>query len=147
MNSRWRGVKTGVHCFCIDAQGDWHYQQSPLPKKFARLFSSILYCIDGVYQLITPVERVAVEVEEFPLQVVDYERQDGRFWIRTALETEFTLDEQAVTCLDECVLCALPRGLKAKLNRACYYRFINEFVLTDDDGQDAQVIADNNKNN
>ncbi|MGI2261533.1 DUF1285 domain-containing protein [Shewanella sp. GXUN23E] len=126
----------GRPLFVIDGQGNWYYQHSPLPKKFARLFSSILNCVDGVYQLITPVERVAVEVREYPLLVVDYEAQDSGFWIRTSLETEFVVNKQALTCLDESVLCILPRGLKAKFNRACYYRFINEFVLTDDDGQD-----------
>lgn len=118
--------------FHIDSAGNWQYLESPLPVKFARLFSSILRCEDGVYQLVTPVERVLVEVEDYPLIVVDYDKQGNEFRVRTSLQTKFSVAESAVTCLDESIVCSLPKGLSAKFNRACYYRFINDFVLAEE---------------
>ena len=41
--------------FHIRADGSWFYQHDALPMKFARMFSDVLYCLDGEYQLITPV--------------------------------------------------------------------------------------------
>ncbi|MCL1037566.1 DUF1285 domain-containing protein [Shewanella submarina] len=115
--------------FHIDAEGRWQYLESPLPVKFARLFSSILKCVDGVYQLVTPVERVLVEVELYPLILVDYDKQGSQFKVMTSLGTEFIVEEQAISCLDENIICSLPDGLSARFNRASYYRFINDFVL------------------
>ncbi|BDM64942.1 DUF1285 domain-containing protein [Shewanella sp. NFH-SH190041] len=115
--------------FHIEADGSWLYQQDTLPMKFARMFSGVLYCLDGEYQLITPAERVRVSVAEVPLLLVDYRFNDEAFTVTTSLETEFTVPKKAVVCQEDRIVFHLPRGLSGKLNRACYYRFINDFVL------------------
>lgn len=117
--------------FSIDSQGHWRYLDSPLPSKFARLFYSILHCVDDEYFLITPVEKVRVDVTRVPLFIVDYESNDnGGLTLTSAISTQheniqvadFIIGEQDISLV-------LKNGLRAELGRACYYRFIEEFVF------------------
>lgn len=120
--------------FTIDNQGQWFYQNEPLPTKFARLFSSILHCIDEEHFLITPVEKLRVSVTSTPLLIVDYQQVTSeQFTVTTSLETQFELTGFSSFLLDEDgVYTDLPRGLRAKLGRACYYRFVEEYLVGDE---------------
>lgn len=120
--------------FRIDAQGDWFYFDEILPIKFARLFSSILNYTDAEYFLITPVEKLRVMVSEHALCIVDYHcLETGGLEVTTSLETRYMLDSiEAFKVNDEEIYTVVERGLTAKLSRACYYRFINEFMMGND---------------
>ncbi|MCL1089309.1 DUF1285 domain-containing protein [Shewanella profunda] len=119
--------------FEINALGDWTYLGSSLPAKFAKLFASILHCIDEEYFLITPVEKVRVWVEDAPLLIVDFERVQSqmRLNVKTSIETEHhNIDIKQMKLTDDSVYLPLERGLWGKLGRACYYNFVNEFNLS-----------------
>ncbi len=129
-----------VALFRIQLSGDWIYQDSPLPTKFAKLFASILHGIDGEHFLITPVEKVRVEVDDAPLLIVDYVKDEtaSGFTLRSSIGTEHslaTLNHLRLT--DFGIYLPLERGLWGKLSRACYYNFVNEFNLPDDEEADA----------
>ncbi|MBB1438365.1 DUF1285 domain-containing protein [Shewanella sp. SG41-4] len=124
--------------FHIQANGDWHYLDSPLPAKFSALFSSILHCIDDEYFLITPVEKVKVTVEAYPLMLVDY--QDTSLDAHSNNELIFTSSIGAqlpainiadIIVTDDGIFAPVIRGLVGQLNRACYYRYINEYLSFD----------------
>ncbi|MBW8185945.1 DUF1285 domain-containing protein [Shewanella nanhaiensis] len=119
--------------FKIDSKGDWFYLEEPLPSKFARLFSSILYQIDGEYFLITPAEKLKVEVVDHPLVIVDYQRcnEVGIDVVTSLGIMHKTSGIQDFDIKDEEITLTLERECTAKLGRACYYRFINEFILVD----------------
>lgn len=122
--------------FHIDNQGRWFYQQGILPDKFCRLFARILHGIDGLYYLITPVEKLIVDVEAYPLLIVDYQlEQSGVFNITTSIGTQYCVDNvHSFEIHEQDIFVSLPMGLSAKLGRACYYRFIAQF-LCDDTGK------------
>ncbi len=63
---------SGMH---IDAEGSWHYNGSEMKRaSLVRLFSTILRLEDdGVYYLVTPGEKLTIEVEDAPFVVVDVE--------------------------------------------------------------------------
>jgi len=127
--------------FHIQADGKWHYQDSPLPAKFAALFSSILHCINGDYFLITPVEKVRVTVESYPLLLVDYQSVDAQvlsvndsttLCFISSIGPRFALNQDAdIMITDDGIYVPLVRGLVGQLNRACYYRYINEYLSFD----------------
>ncbi|HAT07895.1 MAG TPA: DUF1285 domain-containing protein [Rhodobiaceae bacterium] len=52
----------------IARDGQWYYDNSPIGrKKLVRLFSTILrHDSDGEYYLVTPVEKIRVDVEDVP---------------------------------------------------------------------------------
>ncbi|MEL4390566.1 DUF1285 domain-containing protein [Shewanella xiamenensis] len=126
--------------FCIQLSGDWLYQGSPLPTKFAKLFASILHGIDGEHFLITPVEKVRVEVDDAPLLIVDYMKDEtaSGLTLHSSIGTEHSLATlNRLKLTDFGIYLPLERGLWGKLSRACYYNFVNEFNLTDDGGLSA----------
>lgn len=117
--------------FHIQADGAWQYQQSPLPTKFARMFSHILHCIDEEYLLITPAEKVRVSVESWPLLLVDVEENDQQFTFTSNLDTQFIVAKEDIIVTEQAIDVRLPRGLIGTLNRACYYRYINAHLTFD----------------
>lgn len=118
--------------FNISTQGDWYYRGERLPNKFARLFLSILHCIEGQYYLITPAEKLRVMVADVALIIVGYEQKEDAFLLDSALETQHKVENvKAFELNDEGIFLELERGLKAKLGRACYYRFINQFLISE----------------
>lgn len=129
-----------VALFRIQLSGDWIYQDSPLLTKFAKLFASILHGIDGEHFLITPVEKVRVEVDDAPLVIVDYVKNDTApsLTLKSSIGTEHHIaDFNRLMLTDFGIYLPLERGLWGKLSRACYYNFVNEFNLTDEGGLSA----------
>ncbi|WP_394202103.1 DUF1285 domain-containing protein [Shewanella waksmanii] len=119
--------------FHIDRRGQWFYQSSPLPNKFACLFATILVnrADDVGYCLQTPVERCLVDVEQYPFLIVDYDvDEQGVFTVTSSVKRQWqvpSVSEFIVT--DSEIKLILPNDLPAKLARSCYYRFIEQFLL------------------
>lgn len=65
----------------IARDGTWYYQNSPIRReRMVRLFSTILRRDGDDYFLVTPVEKLGIQVEDAPFVATDVERleQDGR---------------------------------------------------------------------
>ncbi|MCL1067967.1 DUF1285 domain-containing protein [Shewanella olleyana] len=113
----------------INGEGEWFYLNSPLPAKFAKLFSSVLNCIDGEFFLITPVEKVKVLVKRHAIVLVDYEANENGLTFISSIGTEHAIaNTSAVNLLEDAIEIQIERGVIAGLGRACYYRYINQFV-------------------
>jgi hypothetical protein len=86
---RWNPPYCGEIDMRIAADGTWFYRGSPIGREaLVRLFASILRReADGRYVLVTPVERVGIEVEDAPFLAVevaaDGQGRDGRLVFRT----------------------------------------------------------------
>lgn len=62
----------------IARDGTWFYLGTPIGRpSLVKLFSSILKREDGKYFLVTPVEKVGIQVDDAPFVAVDFER-DGQ---------------------------------------------------------------------
>jgi len=59
----------------IDREGRWFFMNSPIGReRMVKLFSKVLRLDeDGEYYLVTPVEKIRVEVEERPFLIIDYQ--------------------------------------------------------------------------
>jgi hypothetical protein len=72
----------------IDREGRWFYQGSPITRaSLVQVFASILRKDPDGYFLVTPVEKVSVEVEDAPFLAVELHRtgegEDQRLAFRT----------------------------------------------------------------
>ena len=79
----------------IDREGNWFYQNSIIGRdKLKILFSRILKFEDGNYYLVTPVEKVPVNVDLAPYMIVDYEvdSDNKKIILKTNLDLSFPLD-------------------------------------------------------
>ena len=83
----------------IAANGTWYYQGSPINRlALVKLFASVLRREeDGIYWLVTPVERGHVLVEDAPFTAVEVTAErpgpDQRLIFRTNLDEIVALDE------------------------------------------------------
>lgn len=121
----------------IARDGQWYYAGSPIGRKaLVRLFSTILrYDDDGEYYLVTPVEKIRVEVEEAPFVAVHIERngkgadQIIHFLtnvgdhVRVGSDQRLRFDIHPET--DEpSPYVHVRAGLEAKLNRPVFYELV-----------------------
>ena len=73
---RWNPDFCGDIDMRIDRNGRWYYMGTPIGReRLVRLFSTILRRdMDGKYYLVTPVEKVGIQVEDVPFMAVRVDR-------------------------------------------------------------------------
>lgn len=71
--TRWQPEKSGDSEMRIAADGRWYHQGGEITRPaMIRAFSSLLRCdADGSHWLVTPLERLAIAVEDAPLIAVE----------------------------------------------------------------------------
>jgi len=117
----------------IGRDGTWYYQGGPIGRKgLVKLFASVLRLEDdGSYYLVTPVEKVPIEVESLPFVAVEM-WQEGRgeaqrLSFRSNVDDVVTADAehplgfQAGPKGSFIPFILLRGGLKARLARPVYY--------------------------
>ncbi|QHQ36138.1 DUF1285 domain-containing protein [Algicella marina] len=121
----------------IARDGTWFYLGTPIGRKpLVKLFSSILKLEDGKYFLVTPVEKVGIEVEDAPFVAVDFTAEgDGEQRKITFLTN---VDDTATAGPDHPIRVELDaesgepspyihirRGLEALIDRKSFYRLVD----------------------
>ncbi|MFD1696308.1 DUF1285 domain-containing protein [Roseibium aestuarii] len=137
---RWNPPFCGDLDMRIDSQGRWFYMGTPIGReKLVKLFASVLLKgEDGSHYLVTPVEKVRIQVEDAPFLAVELHAQgDGRDQLLTfrtnvgdVVEAgpdhavSFTLEDET----DGLKPYVLVRGrLLAKLSRPLLYQLADLF--------------------
>lgn len=120
----------------ITRDGTWFHEGSPIRRPaMVRLFSSILKKEGGRHYLVTPVEKVGIEVEDCPFIVVDMEVEgQGREQVLgfvTNTGERFTLDREHTLRVDEDDRSGEPHpvvhvrsDLFALVKRSVFYRLV-----------------------
>ncbi|WP_218312077.1 DUF1285 domain-containing protein [Alteromonas antoniana] len=68
----------------IALDGRWFYENSPIGRQsLVRLFSTVLKKEDENYYLVTPVEKVGIQVEDVPFVITNWRREDGNLILTT----------------------------------------------------------------
>jgi len=125
----------------IRADGSWWHENAPIKRqKLVQLFASILRReADGLYYLVTPVEKVVVHVALHPLLVIDAEPLQGHTpeTLILTLNTggQIPLDANHPLALEpraaHAAYVSLQHGLSALFSRAAWYRLAG---LANDEG-------------
>jgi hypothetical protein len=137
----WHPDREGTSEMRIDAQGRWFHQGGEIKRAaLVRVFSTILRREADSYFLVTPVEKLSIEVEDAPLLVVGMD-------VRGAGESQEIV---FVTHTDDLVIAdeehpirmgqgaeirpyvEVRAGLDALINRPVYYRLAELAVETSD---------------
>src|SRR5258705_8725372 len=72
--SRWHPERSGSSGMRIGRDGRWYYLNSEIRRpEMVRLFSTILRRDDDGIHLVTPAEKLAIEIEDAPFVAVDME--------------------------------------------------------------------------
>ncbi|MDA9947132.1 DUF1285 domain-containing protein [bacterium] len=130
----------------IDREGNWFYQNSIIGRdKLKILFSRILKFEDGNYYLVTPVEKVPVNVDLAPYMIVDYEVDPDHqnIFLKTNLDLSIPLDKEHKLELkkigDEHIpFVHVRNNIEGFISRSVYYSLI-EIALKQDNGSSEQL--------
>jgi len=118
----------------IARDGTWFYLGSPIGRTaLVKLFSSILRAEAGRYVLVTPVEKVGIQVDDLPLHATDFTATGtGRdqiltFHTRTEDEAAAGPDNPLMVPRDPVTGEPAPQvlirpGLAARIDRKSFYR-------------------------
>jgi len=117
----------------IGRDGTWYYQGGPIDRKrLVKLFASVLRRDDdGLYYLVTPVEKVRIAVEAMPFVAVDMQREGNgesqTLLFRTNVDDVVTAGAQHPLGFEPgphgsfTPFVLVRDGLRARLGRPVYY--------------------------
>jgi len=136
---RWNPEFCGDIDIIIKANGDWLHDGKPISRKrLSVLFSRVLIKQQDQYFLITPVEKLAIQVEWQPFVIVDFEiyQQDGLncFLMLDNCNNKIRLNSESQLAFSHFQGQSLPiinvrRNLYASFSRNCYYRLIEQATV------------------
>lgn len=136
----------------IDRDGQWFYQQSPIGRiELVKLFSSVLQFKNDRYVLTTPVEEVAIVVDDAPFLLTNWQWHDSDcgavLQMTTNLAAEYLISTEYPMQLQAepgsglwLPYLQLPRGLTAKMSRAVFYQLAEQATVQTWQGQQHFVL-------
>lgn len=142
---RWRPKREGAIDIRIDRDGAWRHEGAPISRPaLVRLFASILRREGDAYYLVTPAEKLSIEVEDAPLLAVDCEvaragtaqgagrgaRTAQEILLRTFTDDVVRLDADHALWIEHGPKGPRPyahvrSGLNALIARPLYYRLVD----------------------
>lgn len=150
----WHPKNCGEMDLTIKANGEWWHEGTPIGrKKLYRLFSTVLRKDDNHYFLVTPVEKIAIEVEWQPFVIVDFDvikkenvpvyiftdSCENRIFLTSKEQLKFSNFEE-----QELPIIKVRRNLYASFSRSCYYRLVEEAQLKENTDKTQISIRSNN---
>ncbi|WP_404399900.1 DUF1285 domain-containing protein [Idiomarina seosinensis] len=113
----------------IMANGDWHYQGSKINRPaLVKLFASVLKREGDDYYLVTPAEKVKIQVEDAPFVIVDWQVMDienqQAIQVVSNIDERYILSAQTPLVLSDGIpYVQLGKGLTAKVHRNVFYQW------------------------
>lgn len=148
---QWKPEFCGEIDILIKANGDWLHNGSPITRKrLSVLFSRVLIKQGDQFFLITPVEKLAIQVEWQPFVIVDFEiyqksGQDcflmldncnNKIRLNHTQQLQFSLfGGQSLPIIN------VRRNLYASFSRSCYYRLIEQATMVKHQQQEQLQIS------
>lgn len=140
---KWNPPHCGSIPMKIGRDGTWHYMGTPIGRpRMVRLFSTILRRDPDEFVLVTPVERVAIEVEDAPFIAVtmnvEGEDEDRRLVFTTNVGDQVSADAAHPIRVSVDAETGEPSpyvlvrgGLEARIGRAPFYEMVDLAVERD----------------
>lgn len=130
------------HCGRIDivirADGTWMHEGAPIRRpELVRLFSTVLRKDPDGHCLVTPVEKLSIEVEDLPFRAVAVQLEDG-LTFTTDQEDRVTVDGERPLVVDvDAAGQPAPRvrvrgDLWARVTRAVFYELVEAAEIEGD---------------
>ncbi len=126
----WDPPYCGEMNLTIKANGEWFYQGSIFKRlSLVKLLASVLKKEGDDYFLVTPVEKIKIQVEDAPFILTNWQWQDKQQTIMqvcTNLDDCFILDDQhPLSIINDNYYVTVRRNLLAKVHRNVYYQWVD----------------------
>lgn len=117
----------------IARDGTWFYLGTPIGRPaLVKLFSSILKKEAGKYYLVTPVEKVGIQVDDAPFVAVDVDHRDGDLHFTTQVGDTMIAGpdhpirvERAPETGEPSPYVLVRSNLEALIDRKSFYRLVD----------------------
>lgn len=116
----------------IARDGTWFYLGTPIGRMpLVKLFSSILKREGDDYFLVTPVEKVGIQVDDVPFIAVDFEAENGVITFTTNVGDTFELGPEHPLHLvhnkkgEPAPYVRVRANLEARIDRKSFYRLVD----------------------
>lgn len=141
----WNPTREGEIDILINAKGEWYHEGGYFKRQdLARMFASILRKDGDDYFLVTPAEKLKIQVEDVPFSIVLMNERKGVLSFITSLGDEVIMNTEhpmefrkttppkaAIEGAAEFIPYIMIRNnLWAKLNQSTYYELINLAIET-----------------
>lgn len=147
---KWNPPFCGDMDIQIQSDGSWHYMGTPIGRMpLVKLFASVLTTQNGEYFLVTPVEKIRIQVVDAPFVVTQWriEQTDrGQTLIFVSnVGDEFLLGADYTLALPNDNQSAplylnIHRKLQASLHRNVYYQLVEMAQSIERDGKENWII-------
>ena len=142
--------------FTIDIRGDWYYNGSIIGRRrLKKLFSTVLKRENDSYFLVTPVEKIKIEVEVAPYMITDfhYDEINKDIILETNFDFSFPLNNEHPLTLkkikdDEFPIVIVRSNLEGLISRSVFYKLIDIAVDQENNsGNTLQIKSFNSLHN
>ena len=125
----WKPQQVGEIDIHIDKQGNWFHEGGQIKRhELVKLFSSILWFENGQHYLVTPVEKLAIDVADVPFLINQAEYIGDSWVVYTNTQDEIVIGSQNVVQLRQYERQWVPYvnvryDLWARVSRSIYYQW------------------------
>ncbi|MGQ8366449.1 DUF1285 domain-containing protein [Glaciecola sp. 1036] len=129
---KWDPEYCGEMPLVIKRNGQWWHQGTPFTRaKLVALFSSVLKKEEDRYFLVTPVEKIGIQVEDVPFVAIDADTSDTGIQISTQVGDKVLISEQHPVELRTFEDAQVPyvnvrRNLWARVHQNVLYRWVDQ---------------------
>lgn len=138
---QWQPPHSGTIDIVIDEQMQWFHEGVRFEREsLVRLLSSILRKDGENYFLVTPAEKLAIDVADVPFKIIAMLEQDGVLYLISNVQDRVVLDEQANWQLRPYQNGVVPyvevrHNLFARIDRNVYYAMVEKAQQIEKNGQ------------
>ena len=144
----WNPAYCGEMDMRIARDGTWFHDGTPIGRApLVKLFAGILKLEEGRYYLVTPVEKLGIQVEDAPFVAVDFsvsgegDNQEITFTTNVGDEAVAGPDHPIRVTRDAETGAPSPyvmirRGLEARIDRKSFYRLVEMGETAPHEGED-----------
>ena len=130
----WNPPLTGDMPLVIDHDGQWYHEGSLMTREpLRRLLATLMRREeDGEFYLVTPVEKLRIQVEDTPFYIMDATCRDEGWEVTTDVGDRFLLDDSYCLMLDDPdrpPKMPVRFGLTARVHRNVFYRWVDEAIF------------------
>lgn len=148
----WKPEREGEIDILINSTGEWLYQGNKMERlSVVQLLSTILRKEGENYFLVSPAEKLKLQVEDVPFAVVmmdvEGEGKDQSLHFSTQVGDCFTLSQEHALRLsynqkgEPSPYIHVRNGMEAKLNRSVYYELVDKLIELDASVEESQVVT------
>lgn len=146
---KWNPDFCGDINLTIKHDGQWFYMGTPIGRaSLVKLFASVLKKEDDNYFLVTPVEKVGIEVVDVPFLVTQWREENGYLIFTTNVDDEVIVSAEHPVVLardkhsgDTLPYAYIRRNLMARLHQNVFYQLADTGNEVRIDGEDHLTLV------